>query len=43
VQVCSTEAAGIQVTLVAYDEKSLSIIQSAPSPAAAALLEGVQL
>lgn len=43
VQVCSTEADGIEVTLVAYDEKSLPVIQSAPSPAAAALLEGVQL
>ena len=43
VQVCSTEADGIEVTLVAYDNKSLPVIQSAPSPAAAALLEGVQL
>ena len=43
VQVCSTEADGIEVTLVAYDHKSLPVIQSAPSPAAAALLAGVQL
>ncbi len=43
VQVCSTESDGIEVTLVAYDDKSLAVIQSAPSPAAAALLEGVQL
>jgi O-acetyl-ADP-ribose deacetylase (regulator of RNase III) len=43
VQVCSTEADGIEVTLVAYDNKSLPVIQSAPSPAAAALLAGVQL
>jgi len=43
VQICSAEADGIEVTLVAYDEKSLPVIQSAPSPAAAALLEGVQL
>jgi O-acetyl-ADP-ribose deacetylase (regulator of RNase III) len=43
VQVCSTEADGIEVTLVAYDHKSLPVIQSAPSPAAAALLAEVQL
>jgi O-acetyl-ADP-ribose deacetylase (regulator of RNase III) len=43
VQICSTEADGIEVTLVAYDDKSLPVIQSAPSVVAAALLEGVQL
>ena len=43
VQICSAEAEGIEVTLVAYDDKSLSVIQSAPSPAAAALLKGVLL
>ena len=43
VQVCSAEGDGINVTLVAYDDKSLPVLHSAPSPAAAALLHGVQL
>jgi hypothetical protein len=36
--VCSAEADGIEVTLVAYDEKNRLSLASAPSPAAAALL-----
>ena len=43
VQVCSEEAGEIEVNLVAFDDKSLSVIQSAPSPAAEALLQGVRL